>query len=141
VNRFFDAGRDDPWPRPVCLRPSCTSWPLRYSRTVPGRAGLRNPNRIASYLGRDPRVPVERAVADAVARALRADSGLVLAFLPGAAEIRRTEALLRDRSPLLDVMALSGAPESDVQARAIAPALPSRRKVVLATAIAETSLL
>src|SRR5712692_9793891 len=39
------------------------------------------------YLGRDPRVPVERAVADAVARALRADAGSVLAFLPGAGEI------------------------------------------------------
>jgi ATP-dependent helicase HrpB len=94
------------------------------------------------YLGRDPRVPAERAVADAVARALRADSGSVLAFLPGAAEIRRTEALLRERiaDPSVDIVALYGALESDVQDLAIAPALPSRRKVVLATAIAETSL-
>src|SRR6059058_3439525 len=58
------------------------------------------------YLGRDPRVPVERAVADAVARALRAESGSVLAFLPGAAEIRRTEALLHERiaDPSLDIV-------------------------------------
>jgi ATP-dependent helicase HrpB len=94
------------------------------------------------YLGRDPRVPVERAIADAVARALRADPGSVLAFLPGAAEIRRTEALLREctADPVIDIVALYGALDSDAQDRAIAPAPPARRKVVLATAIAETSL-
>ena len=36
------------------------------------------------YLGRDARAPIERQVADAVARALRAEPGSVLAFLPGA---------------------------------------------------------
>ena len=46
------------------------------------------------YLGRDPRAHIEQQMADAVARALRADPGSVLAFLPGAAEIRRTENLL-----------------------------------------------
>src|SRR5712691_5246285 len=56
------------------------------------------------YLGRDTRVPVERAVADAVARALRADAGSVLAFLPVAAETPPTETLLRERNadPALD---------------------------------------
>src|SRR5262249_53594266 len=49
------------------------------------------------YLGRDLRVPLEAQVADAVTRALRADPGSVLAFLPGAAEIRRSEALLKER--------------------------------------------
>src|SRR5262245_16214595 len=47
------------------------------------------------YVGRDPRVPIEREVADTVARALRAESGSVLAFLPGAGEIRRTETFVR----------------------------------------------
>jgi len=94
------------------------------------------------YRGRDPRVPVERAVADAVMEALRAEQGSVLVFLPGAGEIRRTETLLRERisDAATDVVALFGALEADVQDRAIAPAPPGRRKVVLATAIAETSL-
>lgn len=94
------------------------------------------------YRGRDPRVPIERAVADAVVEALRAERGSVLAFLPGAAEIRRAETLLRERigDPAIDIVALYGALEADVQDRAIAPAPPGRRKVVLATAIAETSL-
>jgi ATP-dependent RNA helicase HrpB len=94
------------------------------------------------YLGRDPRVPVERAVAEAAERALRAENGSVLAFLPGAAEIRRAERLLAERiqDPAIDIVALYGALEAEVQDRAIAPAPPGRRKVVLATAIAETSL-
>jgi len=94
------------------------------------------------YLGRDPRAAIEREVADAVARALRAETGSVLAFLPGAAEISRAEALLRERiaDPSVDVVALYGALEAEAQDRAIAPAPPGRRKVVLATSIAETSL-
>jgi ATP-dependent helicase HrpB len=94
------------------------------------------------YLGRDAREPIERQVAETVARALRADAGSLLVFLPGAAEIRRTETFLRERvsDPLVDLVALYGALETDVQDRAIAPAPAGRRKVVLATAIAETSL-
>jgi ATP-dependent helicase HrpB len=94
------------------------------------------------YLGRDPRVPIERQVAEAVMRAMRADAGSLLVFLPGAAEIRRTEAHLVERidDPALDIVALYGALEADVQDRAIAPAPPGRRKIVLATSIAETSL-
>src|SRR5262245_45479526 len=49
------------------------------------------------YLGRDARGRIEDQMADAVTRALRAEPGSVLAFLPGAAEIRRTEALLKER--------------------------------------------
>jgi ATP-dependent helicase HrpB len=94
------------------------------------------------YRGRDPRVPIERSVADAVMEALRAEQGSVLAFLPGAGEIRRAETLLRERisDPAVDVVALFGALEADVQDRAIALATAGRRKVVLSTAIAETSL-
>jgi ATP-dependent helicase HrpB len=94
------------------------------------------------YLGRDPQAPVERQVAEAVMRALRGEAGSLLVFLPGAAEIRRTETLLRERvsDPAIDIVPLFGALEADVQDRAIAPAPAGRRKVVLATAIAETSL-
>ena len=94
------------------------------------------------YLGREPQTPIERQVAEATLRALRADKGSVLVFLPGAAEIRRTETALRERitDPAVDVVPLFGALEADVQDRAIAPAPPGRRKVVLATSIAETSL-
>lgn len=94
------------------------------------------------YLGRDATAPIERQVADAAARALRAEPGSVLAFLPGAAEIRRAETLLKERidDPSVDVVALFGALEADVQDRAIAPSPKGRRKVVLATSIAETSL-
>jgi ATP-dependent helicase HrpB len=94
------------------------------------------------YLGRDPRLPIERQVADAVARAVRSDPGSVLAFLPGAGEIRRAEALLRERlgDAAIDVVPLHGSLERAAQDHAIAPAPPGRRKVVLATSIAETSL-
>src|SRR5262249_24233750 len=94
------------------------------------------------YLGRDARAPIEPQVADAVARALRADAGSLLVFLPGAAEIRRTEALLRERvgDGAIDIVPLYGALDADVQDRAIAPPPPGQRKVVLATSIAETSL-
>ena len=94
------------------------------------------------YIGRDARTPIERQVTDAVLRSLRADAGSLLVFLPGAAEIRRTEAFVRERlaDPDIDVVALYGALDADIQDRAIAPAPPGRRKVVLATSIAETSL-
>jgi len=94
------------------------------------------------YLGRDPRVRIENQVADAVERALRAESGSLLVFLPGAGEIRRTEMLLNERvrDPAADVVALYGALDAREQDRAIAPAPSGRRKVVLATSIAETSL-
>src|SRR6478752_1983001 len=94
------------------------------------------------YLGREAQQPLERQVTDAVLRALRADSGSLLVFLPGAAEIRRTEAFVRERitDSEIDVVALYGALDADIQDSAIAPAPPGRRKVVLATSIAETSL-
>ena len=94
------------------------------------------------YLGRKPDVPLERQMADAVATALRVDPGSLLAFLPGAAEIRRTQTLLAERlhDAAIEVVPLFGALDASVQDRAIAPAPKGRRKVVIATAIAETSL-
>jgi ATP-dependent helicase HrpB len=94
------------------------------------------------YLGRDPRQPIERQVADAAASVLRAERGSLLAFLPGGAEIRRAERLLAERvtDPAVDIVPLYGALDRDVQDRAIAPAPAGRRKAVLATSIAETSI-
>ncbi len=92
------------------------------------------------YLGRDTR-PIEPQIADAIVRALRANAGSLLAFLPGAAEIRRTQGLLDGRlDPAVDVVTLYGALSGEEQDRAIAPAPPGRRKIVLATSIAETSI-
>ena len=83
------------------------------------------------YLGRDAR-PIEPQIVDAIVRAMRADTGSLLAFLPGAGEIRRTRALLDGRfDPSVDVVALYGALAADEQDRAIAPSPPGRRKIVL----------
>jgi ATP-dependent helicase HrpB len=94
------------------------------------------------YLGRKGDAPLERQMADAIAMALRADPGSVLAFLPGAAEIRRTQNFLGERihDAGIEIVPLFGALDAAVQDRAIAPAPKGRRKVVLATSIAETSL-
>jgi ATP-dependent helicase HrpB len=94
------------------------------------------------YLGRRADAPLERQMADAVAMALRADPGSVLAFLPGAAEIRRTQNFLGERvhDASIEIVPLFGALDAAVQDRAIAPARQGQRKVVLATSIAETSL-
>jgi ATP-dependent helicase HrpB len=94
------------------------------------------------YLGRKADAPLERQMADAIATALRADPGSVLAFLPGAAEIRRTQNFLGERvhDAGIEIVPLFGALDAAVQDRAIAPAPKGQRKVVLATSIAETSL-
>jgi len=94
------------------------------------------------YLGKKVDAPLERQMADAIAMALRADPGSVLAFLPGAAEIRRTQNFLGERvhDASIEIVPLFGALDAAVQDRAIAPAPKGQRKVVLATSIAETSL-
>lgn len=94
------------------------------------------------YVGRKPDAPVERQMAETIAAALRADAGSVLAFLPGAAEIRRTQTMLAERvhDASVEIVPLFGALDSAVQDRAISPAPKGQRKVVLATSIAETSL-
>jgi ATP-dependent helicase HrpB len=94
------------------------------------------------YLGRNPAEPLEGAVARAVRQALSNETGSVLVFLPGQGEIHRAARLLGEqvRDPAVDVVALYGALDKAEQDRAIEPAPPGRRKVVLATSVAETSL-
>ncbi|MBZ8117116.1 ATP-dependent helicase HrpB [Roseovarius sp. LXJ103] len=82
----------------------------------------------------------EAALADLTCRALDETTGGVLVFLPGAGQITRLAALLKDRMPGgTHIRPLFGAMEFAAQRAAMAPA-PSGRKVVLATSIAETSL-
>lgn len=83
---------------------------------------------------------VEPATASAIQWALDASpDGNILTFLPGIAEIRRTADALRP-GPGVDVRMLHGSLPGPEQDAAIAPSEPGRRKVVLSTDIAETSL-
>ncbi len=91
-----------------------------------------------------PRDWIEPAAAGAVREALK-EPGDVLVFLPGAAAINRTADLLRsevvpNHPEPVDVRRLFGALSNAEQDDAIRPAQPGRRKVVLSTDIAETSL-
>jgi ATP-dependent helicase HrpB len=84
---------------------------------------------------------IEPDVVAAVQRALREQTGDVLVFLPGIGEIRRTESMLRDAVGAdVDVFPLAGALTLADQDAALAPSRPGRRRVVLSTDIAETSL-
>ncbi len=94
------------------------------------------------YLGRDADARIEEAMTRAILRALREEPGSILAFLPGQGEIARVASRLSEsRLPDdVDVAPLYGALDRGEQDLAIAPARPGRRKIVLATSIAETSL-
>jgi ATP-dependent helicase HrpB len=82
---------------------------------------------------------LESEVASAVRAAIAEETGDILVFLPGAGEIRRTAALLRT-GVAMDVIPLHGNLSAEEQDRAIRPSPPGRRKVVLSTSLAETSL-
>ncbi len=94
------------------------------------------------HLPRAPHERLEDAVLRAILRALGEEGGSLLAFLPGQGEIARVaERLAEARLPLnVDVAPLYGALERGEQDRAVSPAPAGRRKIVLATSIAETSL-
>ena len=83
----------------------------------------------------------EEAVAREVLLLLRSETGSMLVFLPGVSEIERVKRELESRvAEDVDIAPLYGALPLAVQRRAILPAAAGRRKVVLATNIAETSL-
>lgn len=94
------------------------------------------------YLGRDSRARIEDAAVKAVRKALAEQWGSILVFLPGQGEIRRTEERLAEQVSHPDVILapLYGALDARDQDLVIAPAPEGKRKVVLATSIAETSL-
>ena len=86
-------------------------------------------------------LPLAEQTAEVILRALAARNGSLLAFLPGEGAIRRTAELLRGRLPHgTELYELYGRLDKEFQRRAIAPAAPDKRKIVLATSIAETSL-
>lgn len=79
-------------------------------------------------------------MAKTIATLSRTSEGDVLAFLPGQGEIKRTEAILRKSMPTFSIHPLYGQLSPMTQQQAIFPNKQGRRKVVLATSIAETSL-
>ncbi len=93
------------------------------------------------HLPSAPTAPLEQLVAQAVARVAREEAaGHTLVFLPGAREIRRAHEACRGVAARhgLEVMPLHGTLSRAEQDRAVGPS--SRRKVILATNVAETSL-
>ncbi|WHZ21423.1 MAG: ATP-dependent helicase HrpB [Nitrospira sp.] len=94
------------------------------------------------YLDRPIDGRLEQAVVRSIRQALARDIGSLLVFLPGMAEIRRTERHLREVALGSDILIapLHGDLPQDEQEQAILPAPSGRRKIVLATSIAETSL-
>lgn len=120
---------------------------IRWKPMAPAGAGKPGrPRHAARGRARASGARIETPVAEAVRLALQ-EPGDVLVFLPGAATINRTADLLRgagvvsapDGEPV-DVHRLFGALTPAEQDAALRPAQPGRRKVVLSTDIAETSL-
>ncbi len=116
-----------------------------YESIVPGLVRIESQGRMfpveLRHIGRDAAARIEDSVAATIRTALADEPGSILAFLPGAAEIERTAERLVERLPGdVDVHRLYGARDGADQRAAIAPPPAGRRKVVLATAIAETSI-
>ncbi|MCI4643988.1 MAG: ATP-dependent helicase HrpB [Hyphomonadaceae bacterium] len=93
------------------------------------------------YAGRPPD-RLDTHMASVIATALRETEGSILAFLPGARDIRRTQEALLDRGldAQMDILPLYGALPPSEQDAAIRPATKGRRKVVLSTDIAESAI-
>ncbi|MDP8913966.1 MAG: ATP-dependent helicase HrpB [Pseudomonadota bacterium] len=92
------------------------------------------------YLGRSAEKRIEAEMEAAIRRALSEAEGSVLAFLPGVAEIERTAERLEGLPKDVDLHRLHGTLDPAAQRSAILAPPPGRRKVVLATSVAETSL-
>ena len=114
---------------------------VRWAPVAPGPSSWRGHRGRRPPAGRR-RVDVEPSVVDTVLAALARDDGDVLVFLPGIAEIMRARASLADdlAGRSIDVRPLAGALSHAEQDAALAASPPGRRRVVLATDIAETSL-
>ena len=116
------------------IRSEGRAWPVE-TRFAPPRAdqpGASSQQRLSATAAH---------VASTIRDVLANEPGSILVFLPGAGEIRRVEELLRASLPAdASLYPLYGSLPIAMQDAAIAPAPPGRRKVVLATSIAETSL-
>lgn len=92
------------------------------------------------WLGARPELRLDEAMTSAILTAWREEQGDILAFLPGVGEIERTRERLVERLPEVPVLPLHGQCEPAAQRAAIRRDPARRRRIVLATAIAETSL-
>lgn len=92
------------------------------------------------YLNSDEKIYLHLRMANAIKKALRENTGDILAFLPGAGEILRTQQILEEENSVISVQPLYGDLSQQKQQEAILPHPQGKRKVVLATSIAETSL-
>jgi len=93
-----------------------------------------------SYTGRDSTARLEPQMASAIRTALGEHEGSLLAFLPGVAEIERTAEALGALPTEIELHKLHGGIEPAAQRKALAAAPAGKRKLVLATSIAETSV-
>ncbi|MBI2428250.1 MAG: ATP-dependent helicase HrpB [Ignavibacteriales bacterium] len=86
--------------------------------------------------------PIEPVVVSTITKALRDQEGDILVFLPGQREIRRTESLLseKDLSSNVEIHLLFGEASPEKQKASLQPAVAGKRKIILSTSIAETSL-
>ena len=109
------------------------------SAPVISSEGRAHPLRI-EWLGARAEARIDEAMASAIAQAWRAESGDVLAFLPGVREIERTRERLLEKLPEALVLPLHGQVDPAAQRAAIRRDPAGRRRIVLATSIAETSL-
>ena len=101
--------------------------------------GRAHPLRI-EWLGARPELRVEDAMTSAILTAWRDERGDILAFLPGVGEIERVRERLEERLPGAAILPLHGQLEPAAQSAAIRRDAGARRRIVLATSIAETSL-
>ncbi len=102
-------------------------------------AGKAHPLRI-EWCGSAPEKRLEDAMTSAILAAWRAEKGDILAFLPGVGEIERTRERLTERLPDVPILPLHGQVEPALQRLAIKRDSEGCRRIVLATAIAETSI-
>jgi ATP-dependent helicase HrpB len=92
------------------------------------------------HMGRDAAMRIEPQMASAIRDALGKHAGSLLAFLPGVAEIERTAEVLGPLPLDVELHKLHGRIEPAAQRAALAPPGAGKRKLILATSIAETSL-
>jgi ATP-dependent helicase HrpB len=95
---------------------------------------------VVRYAGRNAAARLEPQMASAIRSALGEHQGSLLAFLPGVAEIERTADALGSLPGNVELHRLHGGIDPSAQRAALAPPSPGKRKLVLATSIAETSV-
>ena len=101
--------------------------------------GKAHPLRI-EWLGSSPEKQIEDAMTSAVLTAWRQEESDILAFLPGVGEISRVQERLEERLKGVPVLRLHGQVQPQDQRLAIRRDAEGRRRIVLATSIAETSI-